>query len=75
MRMYVSRWKYVLDLLEETGVSDYKPSDTPMNPNQKLGDASNGVPVDKGRYQCLVGKLIYLSHTRHDIAFIVSVMS
>lgn len=56
-------------------MSDYKPSDTPMNPNKKLGDASNGVPVDKGRYQCLVGKLIYLSHTRHDIAFIVSVMS
>ena len=28
-----------------------------------------GNPVDKGRYQQLAGKLIYLSHTKLDIAF------
>ncbi|KAK2450461.1 putative mitochondrial protein [Trifolium repens] len=33
------------------------------------------VPIDTGRYQRLVGKLIYLSHTRPDIAFSVSVVS
>ncbi|CAJ2644587.1 unnamed protein product [Trifolium pratense] len=33
------------------------------------------VRVDTGRYQRLVGKLIYLSHTRPDIAFSVSVVS
>lgn len=32
-------------------------------------------PVDKGRYQRLVGKLIYLSHTRPDISFAVSTVS
>ena len=31
--------------------------------------------IDKGRYQHLVGKLIYLSHTRLDIAFAVSRVS
>lgn len=31
--------------------------------------------MDKGRYQRLVGKLIYLSHTCPDIAYVVSVMS
>ena len=34
-----------------------------------------GTSVDKERYQRLVGRLIYLSHTRPDIAFAVSVVS
>ncbi|KAA0042161.1 Cysteine-rich RLK (RECEPTOR-like protein kinase) 8 [Cucumis melo var. makuwa] len=33
------------------------------------------VPVDKEQYQRLVGKLIYLSHTRPDIFFVVSAVS
>ena len=75
MGISVSQRKYVLDLLEETGMSGCRPSDIPVDPNQKLGEVSNGVPVDKGRYQRLVGKLIYLSHTRPDIAFAVSAVS
>ena len=31
--------------------------------------------MDKGRYQRLVGKLIYLYHTRQDISFSVSTVS
>jgi hypothetical protein len=30
---------------------------------------------EKGRYQRLVGRMIYLSHTRLDIAYVVSVVS
>ena len=51
-----------------------RPSKTPI----ELGDKKkmfDGGPVDKGRYQQLVGKLIYLSHTRPDIAFAVSLVS
>ncbi|RVW99728.1 Retrovirus-related Pol polyprotein from transposon RE1 [Vitis vinifera] len=36
---------------------------------------SDGKPVDREKYQRLVGRLIYLSHTRPDIAFAVSVVS
>ncbi|XP_031263275.1 uncharacterized protein LOC116121459 [Pistacia vera] len=52
-----------------------KPAETPIEQNVKLNEINGDTPVDKGRYQRLVGRLIYLSHTRPDIAFSVSVVS
>ena len=52
-----------------------KPSNTPMESTYKVGLMTNSPPIDKGRYQCLVGKLIYLSHTRLDISLSMSVVS
>ena len=49
--------------------------DTPMEQNGKLSDEEEGPPIYKGQYQRVVGKLIYLSHTRPDIVFPVSVVS
>lgn len=69
----VSQRKYVTDLLKETGMLGCKPSDTPIESGKKTSNV--GEPVDRERYQRLVGKLIYLSHTRPDIAFAVSVAS
>lgn len=57
----VSQRKYILDLLKETGMSGCRPVDTPIDPNQKLGDTKDGNPVNTTRYQQLVGKLIYLT--------------
>ena len=37
--------------------------------------ADGQVLVDKDQYQHLVGKLIYLSHTRLDISFAISVVN
>ncbi|XP_043687768.1 uncharacterized mitochondrial protein AtMg00810-like [Telopea speciosissima] len=51
-----------------------KPVETPVEPNSHLR-SKDGEPVDKGSYQWLVGRLIYLSHTRPDIAFAVSVVN
>ncbi|KAK2981315.1 hypothetical protein RJ640_007016 [Escallonia rubra] len=73
--IFVSQQKYVLDLLEETGKLGCRPSDTPIEPNHRLAEFMEGEPTDKGMYQRLVGKLIYLSHTRPDIAYAVSVVS
>ncbi|XP_073284995.1 secreted RxLR effector protein 161-like [Primulina huaijiensis] len=52
-----------------------RPAETPMDSTKKLDKAESDTPVDRGRYQRLVGKLIYLSHTRPDIGFSVSVVS
>ena len=47
---------------------------TPVDQNHKV-IAQSGEPVNKERYQRLVGRLLYLCHTRPDIAFAVSVVS
>lgn len=73
--IFISQQKYVTDLLTETGKIGCKPVSTPMDPNHKLGDAKEELAVDKRIYQRLVGKLIYLAHTRPDIAYSVSVLS
>ena len=71
----ISQRKYVLDLLRDTIIMGCKPVDTPMDANLKLDMKENDELVDKGQFQRLVGKLIYLAHTRPDIAFAVSCVS
>ncbi|XP_045789477.1 uncharacterized mitochondrial protein AtMg00810-like [Trifolium pratense] len=71
----ISRRKYALDILEETGVLNCKPIDTPMDPNTKLMPNQGESFSDPGRYRRLVGKLNYLTMTRPDISFAVSVVS
>ncbi|RVW96191.1 Retrovirus-related Pol polyprotein from transposon RE1 [Vitis vinifera] len=69
----LSQMKYALDILEETGMLDCKPIDTPMDPNVKLIPGQGEPLGDLGRYRRLVGKLNYLTITRPDIFFLVSV--
>ncbi|RVW70938.1 putative mitochondrial protein [Vitis vinifera] len=65
----LSQRKYALDILEETGMLDYKPIDTPMDPNVKLIPGQGEPLRDPGRYRRVVGKLNYLTITRPDISF------
>lgn len=73
--IFLSQRKYTLDLLEETGMSTCQPTDTLIEEGLKLFAEPNQVPVDKGRYQRLVGRLMYLAHTRPDLAYALSVVS
>ncbi|XP_035845685.1 uncharacterized mitochondrial protein AtMg00810-like [Helianthus annuus] len=74
----LSQRKYCMDLLNEFGMSGCKPVSCPIEPNYSVSnlckkEASNFVDICK--YQKLVGKLIYLSHTRPDIAYTVHYLS
>ena len=62
-------------MLKETGMLGCKHANTLMDYNTKLETIKGSAPVDKGRYQRLIGKLVYLSHTRLDIIFSVSIVS
>ncbi|RVW35915.1 Retrovirus-related Pol polyprotein from transposon RE1 [Vitis vinifera] len=56
-------------------MSGCQPVDTPIEEGLKLCVEPNQVSTDKGRYQRLVGKLMYLAHTRPDLAYALSVVS
>lgn len=73
--IFISQRKYILDILTEVGMLECKPASTPMIPNHKLRKVEGAEMADRGRYQRLVGRLIYLSHTRPDIAYAVGIVS
>ena len=70
----LSRQKYVLDMLSETGKLSAKPCSTSMTPNVQLTKEGE-LFEDPERYRRLVGKLNFLTVTRPDIAYSVSVLS
>ena len=49
--IFLSRRKYILDLLAEIGFLECKPADTPIIQNHKLGEYLDQVPADKQKYQ------------------------
>ena len=66
--------KYCLELLKEFGLLGCKPVFTPMEPNSVLPfipTKDNPLLDNITGYQMLLGKLIYLTHTRPDIAYYV----
>lgn len=74
----LSQRKYCLELLHEYGLLAAKPVDAPLPENTTL----NHIETDDdkalsniGNYQKLVGKLIYLTNIRPDIAYFVHCLS
>ncbi|XP_019418520.1 PREDICTED: uncharacterized protein LOC109329296 [Lupinus angustifolius] len=68
--------KYTLDLLEETGMLASKPCSTPMEYTGKLISTESGVPLnDPTAYRRLIGKMLYLTHSRPDISLCVGHLS
>ena len=64
----------MFDLLSKTGKLGVKPCSSPMVPSVHLTREGETFE-DPKRYRRLVGKLNYLTVTRHDIAYSVSVVS
>ena len=73
----LSQYKYVLDLLKDTGKLDCRPATTPTDVNVKLKAEQHekDAPINKTSFQRLIGRLLYLNHTRPDIAFSVNSLS
>lgn len=73
--IFISQRKYILDLLPKTNMLDCKPNETPIMANHGLQTIDGAKQADKDQYRRMVGKLIYLSHTRPEIAYTMGVVS
>ena len=71
----LSQRKYVLDLLSEVEILGCRSIDSPMNVNTKLLSDQGEFLENTGQNRRLVEKLNYLTVTRPDITFAVSVVS
>jgi len=71
----ISQKNYVIDILQETSMFNYRPVDSPMDPNQKLMTEEGESFSTAELYRRLVGKLIYLTITRLYLSFAVGVVS
>jgi hypothetical protein len=67
--------KYCLDLLTDTGLLGSKPAPTPLDPSIKLHHEDSAAYDDIAGYWRIIGKLLYLTTTRPDIAFAVQQLS
>ena len=67
--------RYITTTLEEFGLIDCNSSPTPMLEGTKLKIDMEQPYVDAKLYQRMVGKLIYLTQSRPDIAYSVSIVS
>ncbi|TYK28981.1 putative mitochondrial protein [Cucumis melo var. makuwa] len=72
---YLSKAKYASNLLTRSSITDSLTSSTPLDLNVRL-TPFDGVPLDDPTLdQQLVGSLIYLIVTHHDITYVVHIVS
>jgi len=73
--VFLNQRKYALELIDECGLLGSKPTDFPMETNHKLALSTSKPLYNAEQYRRLVGKLIYLTITRPDIAYAVHILS
>lgn len=73
--IFMSQKKYVEDTLKRFNMHGCKTAPTPMNTNEKLEAEDETGLTDASVYRSLVGRLIYLTHSRPDICYAVGVLS
>lgn len=72
--VFVSQKKYDEDLLNRFHIEKCESVVTPMNINEKLQVEDGTQASDTRKFRSLVGGLMYLTHTRPDIALSVRIV-
>ena len=69
--IYIIKSKYIKEILKKFGIKDSRLVGTPMSSGHKLSKNDDSKEVDQTTYRSMIGKLIYVVHTRLDIALAV----
>ena len=73
--VFISQKKYALEVLKWFGMDKSNSVHNPIVPGFKLVKDEGGVKVNKTYYKQIVGSLMYLTATRPDMMFVVSLIS
>ena len=73
--IFISQSKYASEVLKRFNMSNCKTSPTPVITGLKLSKDDEGTTVDPTLFKRLVGSLMYLTATRPDIMYGVSLIS
>jgi len=73
--IFICQRKYATEVLNRFGIENYNSVCNPILPGQKIGKDENGTKVDATLYNQIVVSLMYLTATRPDLMFVMSLIS
>ena len=73
--VFICQKKYAKEILKKFQMEECKATSTPMNQKEKLSKSDGAEKVDEGYFRSMIGCLMYLTTTRPDILFAVSLLS
>ena len=73
--IHINQRKYALEVLKRFGMEDCNLVYNPIIPGFKILKDKRGVQVDEMYFKKIIGSLIYLTATRPDLMFTVSLVS
>ncbi|GJY51458.1 hypothetical protein Tco_0442305, partial [Tanacetum coccineum] len=69
--IFINQSKYAIESLKKYGFDSCDPVDTPMVEKSKLDKDKKGKVVDPSHYRGMIGTLLYLIASRHDLQFAI----
>lgn len=73
--VFLGQEKYAKILLDMFGMINCNSEETPMNTSQKLSSDDGANKVNAAKYRSVIGGLIYLTHARPDLVYVVGVVA
>lgn len=73
--IYICQRKYALEVFKRFGMEESNSVMSPIVPGFKMCKDEGGVKVDETFYKQIVGSLMYITATRPDLMFVVSLIS